>query len=125
MPRLYVYEKCDTCRRALKFLAARCVKAEMIPIREQPPSKVELQRMLKILGGDLRKLFNTSGMDYKALGLKDKLPGMSAAAAITLLSKNGNLVKRPFLLTKASGTVGFKEEIWRELLDNVENIAGT
>ena len=125
MPRLYVYEKCDTCRRALKFLAARCVKAEMIPIREQPPSKVELQRMLKILGGDLRKLFNTSGMDYKALGLKDKLPGMSAAAAIALLSKNGNLVKRPFLLTKASGTVGFKEEIWRELLDNVENIAGT
>ena len=116
MPRLYVYEKCDTCRRALKFLAAHGVKAKIIPIREQPPTKVELQRMLKILGGDLRKLFNTSGVDYKALGLKDKLSGMSATAAIEVLSKNGNLVKRPFLLTKASGTVGFKEEIWRELL---------
>jgi len=118
MPRLYAYEKCDTCRRALKFLVTHNVKAEVIPIRDQPPTKAELERMLKLVGGELRKLFNTSGLDYKALGMKDKLPGMSSAAAIDILSKNGNLVKRPFLLTKTGGTVGFKEEVWRELFVN-------
>ena len=120
MPRLYVYEKCDTCRQALKFLAAQGVKAEVIPIREQPPTQAELRRMLVFMGGDLRKLFNTSSLDYKALGMKDRLPKMKEAEAIELLSQNGNLVKRPFLLTKDNGTVGFKEETWRNLLLNAK-----
>ena|SRR5882672_351189 len=116
MIRIYTYEKCDTCRKALKFLAALGAGPEVVPIREQPPAKAELKRMLAYVGGDLRKLFNTSGRDYKALGMKDRLAGMSEAGALDLLSKNGNLVKRPFLLTEKGGTVGFKEDEWRELV---------
>lgn len=116
MIRIYTYEKCDTCRGALKFLAERGVESQVVPIREQPPTKAELKRMLALLGGGLRKLFNTSGRDYKELGLKDRLPEMSEAGAFDLLSKNGNLVKRPFLLTEKNGTVGFNEDEWRELL---------
>ena len=110
--RIYSYEKCDTCRKALKFLAARGVHAENISIRERPPSKAELKRMLGLMGGELRRLFNTSGRDYKSLNLKDRLPAMSEAEALDLLSKNGNLVKRPFALSAHGGTVGFKEEEW-------------
>lgn len=116
MVRVYAYEKCSTCRNALKFLAAHGVKAEVIPIRERPPTKTELKRMLGLLNGELRRLFNTSGTDYKALGMKDRLPGMSESEAIDLLSQNGNLVKRPFLLTKDDGTVGFDEATWRKLV---------
>jgi arsenate reductase len=96
MVRVYAYEKCSTCRNALKFLAAHGVKAEVIPIRERPPTKTELKQMLGLMGGELRRLFNTSGLDYKALGMKDRLPGMSESEAIDLLSQNGNLVKRRF-----------------------------
>ena len=115
MVRIYTYEKCDTCRRALKFLAARGIAAEVVPIREQQPSRAELRQMLELVGGDIRKLFNSSGQDYKALKLKDKLALLTAAQAFDLLVKNGNLVKRPFVITRKGGTVGFKEEVWRKL----------
>ena len=116
MLRLYSYEKCGTCRNALKFLAAHGRKPEVLPIREQPPTKAELKRMLGLMGGELRRLFNTSGLDYKALGMKDRLPKLSEAEAIDLLSKNGSLVKRPFLLATHGGTVGFNEEVWKKLI---------
>ena len=116
MIRVYTYANCDTCRKALKFLAAHQLNANVIPIREQPPSADELRRMLALVGGNLRRLFNTSGQDYKSLDLKERLPRMTEAAAIALLSKNGNLVKRPFLLTDTGGTVGFDETGWERLL---------
>ena len=72
--------------------------------------------MLGYMDGNVRKLFNTSGLQYRELKLKDKLPHMSDEDAIGLLATNGMLVKRPFLLTGNGGTVGFKEEVWRELL---------
>jgi len=115
MLRIYTYEKCDTCRKALKFLAARGAAMEVGPIREQPPSKAELNLMLELVGGDIRKIFNTSGQDYKALKLKDRLASLTAAQALDLLARNGNLVKRPFVITRKGGTVGFKEEEWRRL----------
>ena len=115
MLRIYTYEKCGTCRNALKFIAARGWRADVIPIREQPPTKAELKKMLGLVGGEIRRLFNTSGLDYKALGMKDKLSTMSEAGAIDLLSRNGNLVKRPFVLSAKGGTVGFKPEEWEEL----------
>ena len=115
MIRVYAYDKCSTCRKGLKFLAARGARAEIIPIREQPPTKAELKRMLSLVGG-LRKLFNTSGLDYKKLNLKARLPTLTEAKAIELLSTNGNLVKRPFLLTSNGGAVGFKEDEWRTLV---------
>lgn len=114
-PKVYTYRNCDTCRKALKFLKEQGVEFQEVPIREQPPTKAELKRMLEIYSGDLRRLFNTSGMDYKALNMKDKLPTLSADEALTLLSQNGNLVKRPFLLTDKTGLVGFKEDEWAKV----------
>jgi len=116
--RLYEYQGCDTCRRAKKFLEARSLAFDAIPIREQPPTKAELKRMLAIYEGDLRRLFNTSGGDYKAMKLTERLPKLTVDEALALLAANGNLVKRPFLLTDKSGLVGFKEAEWEKLLGN-------
>ena len=113
--KIYEYKNCGTCRQALKFLTARGVNFTTIPIREQPPSAAELKRMLEVYGGDLRKLFNTSGQDYQRLKLKDRIAAMTAAEAIQLLSSNGNLVRRPFVVTARGGAVGFKEEEWGKL----------
>lgn len=110
--KFYEYKGCDTCRKARKFLEAKGVKFAAIPIREQPPTPAELRRMLKIYEGNLQRLFNTSGDDYRRLNLKTKLPQMSEAEAIALLADNGNLVKRPFVLGDAWVAVGFKPEEW-------------
>ena len=111
---VYTLANCDSCRKAVKWLRARGVAFEEKPIRETPPSAGELKAMLARLGGakELRRLFNTAGQDYRAAGLKDKLPQMTEAAAIALLSKNGNLVKRPFVIGADVGLVGFDEEAW-------------
>lgn len=114
--KLYEYKGCDTCRRAKKFLEARGLAFEIIPIREQPPTKPELKRMLGIYAGDLRRLFNTSGGDYKSMKLAERLPTLTEAEALDLLAANGNLVKRPFLLTATGGLVGFKQPEWEQLL---------
>jgi arsenate reductase len=114
--RVYAYEKCDTCRKALKFLASRKVAHEVIAIREQPPTVAELRTMLGHVGGDLRKLFNTAGQDYRALDMKTRLPKLSEDEALALLAANGNLVKRPFALSRKSGVVGFREEEWEQFL---------
>ena len=116
MLQIHTYAKCSTCRKAVAYLQARGLAPKVIPIREQPPSPAELKTMLRHLGGDRRKLFNTSGLDYRQLKLKDKLPTLNEAEVIALLSKNGNLVKRPFLLTDAGGAVGFRQEEWEQLL---------
>ena len=113
--RIYLYDRCDTCRKAAKFLKERGIVPVMMPVREQPPTVAELQRMLAITGS-LRRLFNTSGGDYKAMNLTARLPDLSEAEALELLSLHGNLVKRPFLLTgDGGGTVGFKPEEWEAL----------
>jgi arsenate reductase len=112
--KVYAYKGCDTCRRALKFLEGRAVPHEVIPIRERPPTVAELKAALGAQGGEVRKLFNTSGQDYKAMGLKDTLPTMGVDEALALLSKNGNLVKRPFVIGEGKALVGFQEEAWRE-----------
>jgi len=113
--RVYAYAGCDTCRKALKFLAARGVEAEVVAIREQPPTVVELRAMLRHVDGELRRLFNTSGQDYRAMKLGERLPSMSEKEALALLAANGNLVKRPFALTENAGTVGFKPDEWERL----------
>jgi arsenate reductase len=114
--KVYAYEKCDTCRKALKFLAAQKVVHEAIPIREQPPTTAELRKMLGYVGGDLRKLFNTAGQDYRTLDMKTRLPKLKVDEALALLASNGNLVKRPFVLGKRAGAVGFREEEWEQLI---------
>jgi arsenate reductase len=112
--KFYAYKNCDTCRKAIKYLDRKGVGYELIPIREQPPTKAELNTMLANNDGNIRKLFNTSGGDYKTLNLKEKLPNMTKTEAIDLLSKNGNLIKRPFLIAGGRGLVGFKEKEWIE-----------
>ena len=114
--RVYAYSGCSTCRNALKFLTEHKIAHDVVPIRETPPTAGELRKMLKHLGGEIRRLFNTSGLDYKALHLKNRLPEMSTDEAIELLTTNGNLVKRPFVVGEDFGLVGFKPDAWRDRL---------
>ena len=114
--KLYTYKQCGTCRKALKFLNARRIAYREIAIRETPPSTNELQAMAEAYGGDYRRLFNTSGQSYRQGGFKDKLPDMSAADKIAALAADGNLIKRPFLISAAVKLVGFNETDWQRLL---------
>ncbi len=110
--KIYGYKKCSTCRDALKYLDQRGLAYQSIEIREQQQTVAELRKMLKYMDGNIKKLFNSSGMDYRALKLKDKLPSMSEAEKLELLNSNGNLIKRPFILGKDKGIVGFKVDVW-------------
>ncbi len=109
---VYVYQKCSTCRDAMKWLDGRGIDYQVKAIRETPPTAEELKTALDASGGDLRKIFNTSGMDYRAFGLKDRLPTMGAAEAFDLMAGNGNLVKRPFLIGDGKVLIGFKPQAW-------------
>lgn len=116
---IYTYKNCGSCRHATKWLAENQIDFEERPIRETPPSRDELETMLRLQKGELKKLFNISGQDYRALDLKNLLPDMSVSSAIDLLASRGNLVKRPFLLgggTQSIGLVGFNETEWSEVL---------
>lgn len=118
---VYTYANCDTCRRAVKWLRAHEIAFVEKPIRETPPTTAELRTMLARLGGAgaLKKLFNTSGVDYRAPKIGEKLPALSEAEALKLLAGNGNLVKRPFALgadAKGAGLVGFDETVWAAAL---------
>jgi len=120
MIKVYEYSKCSTCRNALKFLDKKGISYVKVPIVDQPPSPAELKKMLGYLkehDGSFKNLFNTSGVQYRELKISDKIKaGMTEAEAIALLSKNGKLIKRPFLLTDRGGTVGFKEVEWKKLV---------
>jgi arsenate reductase len=113
---IYTLKTCDSCRKATKWLKERSIPFEEVPIRETPPSAKELRRALADLGSDVRKLFNTSGQDYRALNIKNKLPTLSEDEAIALLASNGNLVKRPFLISANATLVGFDGKKWSATL---------
>ena len=113
--KVYSYSKCSTCVKALKYLDGLGLKTKVVDITEKPPSKNELKSMLKSYQGELRRLFNTSGQVYRQMGLKDKMKDMTEAEAFNLLSQNGKLVKRPFLLKGPKGLVGFKQEEWDQV----------
>jgi arsenate reductase len=115
--KVYEYRGCGTCRKALKHLEARKAAYTTVPIREQPPTTQELKRMLAYYNGDIKRLFNTSGQDYRALRIKDKLASLSEEQAIRLLAGNGNLIKRPFILGPKGGMVGFRPDELDRLLD--------
>lgn len=113
MVRYYAYKGCGTCRKAKKWLQEQSVAFEELPIRETPPSLEELDMALKS-GYALKALFNSSGGDYRELGLKDKLSQMSTEEALVLLHERGNLVKRPFLVHGNNVLVGFKPDVWEK-----------
>ena len=114
--KLYQYPKCSTCVKARKYLDANGLEIESINIVDQAPTKDELEIMLTSYDGNIRKLFNTSGMQYRELDMKSKLPNMSDNEALDLLAGNGMLVKRPFLINGGKGIVGFKEADWDAFL---------
>lgn len=112
--KVWSYEKCSTCRKALKFLEERKIPHEVVPIVDNPPSKADLKRMLSSVG-ELKRLFNTSGELYRELKISEKLPKMSQDEALDLLAKHGKLVKRPFVFAGEHGLVGFDEARWSEI----------
>ncbi len=118
--KVYEYKNCGTCRKALKYLEEKDISFERIPIRETPPSEAELKSMLKSYNGERKRLFNTSGGDYKSMNMKDRLPGLSDEEAIKLLSENGNLIKRPFVLSGDKGVIGFKIDEWETFLERLK-----
>ena len=109
---VYAYAGCGTCRKAIARLKAGKTPFREVPIREQPPSAAELKRVLAAVGGDLRRLFNTSGQDYRAMGMAKRLPGLDQTAALALLVANGNLCKRPIVLGPGVALVGFQPAEW-------------
>ena len=114
--KIYTYASCDTSRRAVKWLRAHGLEFAEHAIRETPPSPAELRTMLAAQGGELRRLFNTSGRDYREQQLGGKLPALGESAALALLAGNGNLVKRPFLLGGGVALTGFDEAAWAAAL---------
>ena len=108
------YSKCGTCRKALAWLDGRGVVYTNRPIKEENPTAEELRAWIAGSGKDVRKFFNTSGLLYKELQLKDKLPHMTEDEMIALLTSDGMLVKRPLLIGDGFVLVGFKESEWEE-----------
>ena len=109
-----VYRKCSTCQKALKWLEDNHVEFEERPIKEQNPTYEELKEWHKKSGLPLKKFFNTSGLLYKELKLKDKLPEMSEEEQLKLLATDGMLVKRPLVVGDDYVLTGFKEAEWKE-----------
>lgn len=111
MMQIHTLKTCDSCRKATKWLKDNNIPFEEIPIRDTPPPETALRAAVKSTG-DIRKLFNTSGQDYRTLGMKEKLPTLTEDAALALLASNGNLIKRPFLIAGDTILVGFDAGKW-------------
>jgi arsenate reductase len=111
------YPKCTTCQKARKWLDARSVRYDWRDIKRNNPTYDELKTWHALSGLPVKKLFNTSGLQYKALNLKDKLPSMSEDECLSLLSTDGMLVKRPLLVGDGFVLVGFKESEWEQRLN--------
>ncbi len=110
------YEKCTTCKKALKWLDEQGIEYEIRAIKEKNPTKEELKEWYKRSGLALKRFFNTSGNLYKELGLKDRLAQMSEEEQLELLATDGMLVKRPLVVTEDVVLTGFKEAEWKEKL---------
>jgi arsenate reductase len=105
----YGYKQCGTCRKAEKALEQAKVKYDFIDVTENPPPAQALKKMVQQAGVNYRKLFNTSGVQYREQKIKDKLPGMSEADVMKLLAGNGRLIKRPIVTDGKRTTIGFSE----------------
>lgn len=114
------YPKCSTCQKAKKWLDGHHIEYMQRNIAEENPSYEELKQWYEKSGLPLKKFFNTSGMVYKELQLKDKLPAMDEEEMLKLLATNGMLVKRPLVVGDNLVLVGFKEAEWEERLGSSE-----
>lgn len=114
MLKFICYPKCTTCQKAKKWLDDNKIEYELRDIKEGNPSFDELSEWYKMSGLELKKFFNTSGLLYKSMCLKDKLTAMSEEEQLKLLATDGMLVKRPLLIGEDFVLVGFKEKEWSE-----------
>lgn len=110
------YPKCSTCQKARRWLDERGLVYDVRDIKADNPTADELRDWHRKSGLPLKRFFNTSGLQYKALGLKDRLPGMTEEEQYALLATDGMLVKRPLLLDGETVLVGFREAQWAEAL---------
>ena len=108
------YPKCSTCQKAKKWLDERGISYEDRHIVEQNPTAEEIKAWREKSGLPLKRFFNTSGLKYKELGLKDRLPQMSEEEQLALLATDGMLVKRPLVIGDDFVLTGFKEAEWKE-----------
>jgi arsenate reductase len=115
MPTFICYPKCSTCKKAKAFLDETGAEYATRDIKTENPTYDELKAWLSRSGLPVKRLFNTSGLQYKALSLKDKLPAMSEDDCLRLLATDGMLVKRPLLIDDSYVLVGFKQEEWAAL----------
>ena len=115
-PVFICYAKCTTCQKARKWLDENQIDYDERPIKEQNPTADELRLWQRQSGLPLRKFFNTSGMLYRELNLKDKLPSMTDEEMLSLLATDGMLVKRPLIIGDDFVLVGFREAEWAQKL---------
>ena len=116
MLKFICYPKCTTCQKARKWLDEKAIEHEFRDIKTENPSLEELTAWYKLSGLPLRKFFNTSGLLYKSMELKTKLPNMTDEEMLSLLATDGMLVKRPLAIGDDFVLVGFKEAEWAEKL---------
>jgi arsenate reductase len=109
MLKFYGYKKCDTCRKAEKALTKLGREYEFVDITLEPPSPSGLKKIVQQSGAELKRFFNTSGVQYKELNIKDKVPGMTETQILAMLAGNGRLLKRPLVTDGGKSTVGFDE----------------
>ena len=115
MKALFVeYPKCSTCQKAKKWLIEHNVEFEDRHIVEDTPNEKELEKWIKQSNKEIKKFFNTSGLKYKELNLKEKLPNMTDKEKIKLLASDGMLIKRPLFILEDAILIGFKEKEWQE-----------
>lgn len=117
MLKVYTYAKCSTCQKAIAWLKARGIAHTEVPIKETPPSVPELRAMLRARDS-FTKLSNSSGIEFRALGMKEKLAALPESESLALLAGNGMLIRRPFALDEKRGVflTGFREPEWQAAL---------
>ena len=114
---LIMYSKCSTCKKAKNYLDSKNIEYKLRKIKENTPTKEEITKWIEKYNLDINKLFNTSGLIYRELKLKDKLKNMTTEEKISLLSQNAMLIKRPILVCNNNILIGFKEKDWQNIND--------
>lgn len=114
--KVYIHPRCSSCKNGLSLLKTLNVEAQEVSLLEKTPTKTELRAMLKAVGGEKRKLFNTSGKLYREQNIKDQIETMTEAEVVDMLSENAMLIKRPFLIADNTHLIGFSEAKWRSSL---------
>ena len=116
MIKVYCYDRCSTCKKALAWLDSNNINYEKIDIKGQHPDEATLRELHKKSGVPLKRFFNTSGILYREMQLSSKLPDMTEDEQFKLLASDGMMVKRPLLVTDKAVLPGFKEEDWKKEL---------